>query len=232
MFKKVIISTVLGLIFWSFVFALLISGMHLFNSMNYEELKIELPKSAHVSEKSIANVDGICTGFVIAKDLVMTAKHCMKDPTQDIVVYFENKTVEQKGNWVFASDDHDVAIVKTNTKGRTPFIISKEYPDMYTEYFLRGYPGGIPFVTTVKMFYTGTYEGYDVYTGVGIKGFSGSPILGPDGKVYGLIVMGEFVLSSSPFIPLIIQSNTFWLAYVENTSTLYKTIYEYQHSLR
>lgn len=70
-------------------------------------------KTVQPAVVSISNGRRICSGFIIGKNYVITAKHCTKHPNTIVITFYD--MVEIIGIVVYTDSKNDFVILKTNT---------------------------------------------------------------------------------------------------------------------
>lgn len=176
-------------------------------------------------ENSIALIDRSCNGFIVAQDIVLTDRHCIRKNQTTYAIEFEYGNIIS-GTVEYVSRVYDLALIKVKTNDRKIFNIATHRPKKDKHYFVRGYPGGVEFIITIELLYSGYIKRYDVYSGVAIRGYSGSPILDKNYEVQGVLVMGEMIYTPLA-VGAVIQTNTFFATYVEPAEAINIFILEY-----
>lgn len=143
-----------------------------------------------------------CSGFVIAKNRIMTAAHCVDAGQNGYITYPDGKKVAYKPLfWGLSGTSTDVAIVAAPTFNLSPIPLAMEeqYPEPAFFFSSReGAPTGFPSVL----------QGLDpdaLGFGLGqvFPGDSGSAVINAKGELCGVVVMRS--LDNAPhfwFVPL------------------------------
>lgn len=134
------------------------------------------------------------SGWVAGPDSVVTNFHVARGGTGDIYVDFSDG--ERRECWTATADrEMDLAVLKCDTGRRRPLPLRVDVPGPGTPVAVVGYPGGRgPTVTTgVLLPERQQIQGIDVIivTASVTGGSSGSPAVGPDGAVMGVITFRQ-----------------------------------------
>jgi V8-like Glu-specific endopeptidase len=160
-----------------------------------------------------------CTGFLVAKDILVTAGHCVTDmsdctghkwvfdytsETRKIAkknVYSCKQILGQKLTMgIFSTKDYAIVKLDRVVSGRTPLKLKmKGNPKTGTEVAVIGHPSGLPLkiaggATIKKKRINFFYANLDAY-----GGNSGSPVFDENtGEVLGILIQGARDYISSP----------------------------------
>lgn len=155
-----------------------------------------------------------CTGFLVEKDLIITAGHCvanadacknfrwvfdykMKSDSEVTTVYSKRevhqcKSIERQAAITIDSIDYALVRLYTKVEGRTPMELDKNIPKKGTPLVIIGHPTGLPSKiapgAVVKKINSHSFEA-DLDS---FAGNSGSPVFNAtSGKVLGILVSGS-----------------------------------------
>lgn len=144
-----------------------------------------------------------CSGFVVAKNRIMTAAHCIDGSKPGDVVYPDGKKVTYKPLlWGIPATSTDIAIVAAPTFGIRPLIVAtdEQYPEPGMFFSAReGYPVGFPAMLDHMDRADGLGHGH----GQVFPGDSGSAVLNARGELAGVVILRA--MDNTPnfwFVPL------------------------------
>lgn len=129
--------------------------------------------------------EGVCTGFVIKKDLVLTAGHCFAE---------ELWSDGQRAEPIKIDKFYDLMVLQTSTK-KTPVTFRDDPPRRFEPLTAIGYARGWDRVTVleVKPFMINFSPRPEMPPGIFtqggfLRGQSGGPVVDSEGNVVGLIL--------------------------------------------
>lgn len=128
-----------------------------------------------------------CTGWVAAKDVLVTAAHCADSPAPVYALIKGHTTKFKKMYLGVSATEHDVAVLAGDTRDITPLPLADKLPELPAMCFWVGYAGEPQSKLMPGMLRHFEPDGMLSGIGQGRGGDSGGPILGEGGKVIGLI---------------------------------------------
>jgi S1-C subfamily serine protease len=137
---------------------------------------------------------GLGSGFLVSKDgYILTAAHVVRDATS-VKIRWSDKE-ETAGQVVRISKGRDVALIKTDPRGRDPLALRRDAPPPGATVFAIGAPYGQELQGTVMrgvLSATRVIQGYSfIQSDVAVNhGNSGGPLLDEQGRVIGICDAG------------------------------------------
>lgn len=162
------------LIYLSFITTLII----ILFSFYYSQPSIVFPMSkAPLIHKSVVHVGFGCSGFVIKRDTVLTAAHCVEHGGITLVEFYDRNKEPFKVVWRGKSNtSFDFAILKGKTYKYPPLKLAKKVPEPITAVQSLGY-GGTPHQWWTPGRYLGSYKNEWYIVCEVIPGDSGSAVI-------------------------------------------------------
>lgn len=149
-----------------------------------------LPQVLHLYQNHHA-----CTAFIVGKNLVATAAHCIDSKGQIVLESIYNKKTEAKPLYVGqVGEKDDVAILWAPTGKIVPLDLSKARPVFPSFCEFVGYAGTAHQSILPCIVKQAGQFGYDL-NGQARGGDSGGPLFGADGKIIGIITRSDRNLS-------------------------------------
>jgi len=156
---------------------------------------------------NILSLNSSCTAFVIGKNRIMTAKHCvmgMKETNRlstGVFVdgYTTNFKLVNEGEEI---DTHDWAVLEGDTRNVIPFKLTTKLPNVEDICWHAGYGGTGVVQNKMLCSFSYTYTGYIVISSAAIPGDSGSPVIDENtGVVVGLLVRTRYPIPTAYLVP-------------------------------
>jgi len=97
-----------------------------------------------ISNESVVNVDYICSGVIVQRDLVLTAAHCISDENVDLITVIFSDSSSNKFDLRYIGKpggSEDFAILIGDTGNRSYLPIAHSMPDPFSEIAHVGYSG-------------------------------------------------------------------------------------------
>jgi V8-like Glu-specific endopeptidase len=159
--------------------------------------RVERP-AAFESIVHVFNNGSSCSGFIVAEDTAVTAKHCVQNigPHDHAVLstgWLVDFKVAAQGRTL---DGQDWAIINLPTQGLSPLAIETKKASHRDFVFIVGHPEASLTQFATPGLVNGYVEGYLEIFLKAYPGDSGSPVFNADGKVIGILVRAH---STAPY---------------------------------
>lgn len=154
------------------------------------------PEDQAIAKASVTRVaeirtqGGLCSGALVASDLVLTAWHCV-DRVRDQEVTFRGLNETYTSVVVAFDDRHDLAVLKLHrAPPLKPLVVREETKPLAegTPLLTIGHPLGIRYTTTAGKAIE-PLESFFLFNARINQGNSGGPILGRDGQIAGVVII-------------------------------------------
>jgi V8-like Glu-specific endopeptidase len=174
-------------------------AVHLVNYTRFEEIS---------NVPNILSLNYSCTAWVIKKNLIATAKHCVMGMQERNALslgvftdgYSTNFKIINQGEEL---DHRDWAILEGDTRNLIPFDLATEAPEFDSNCWHAGYGGGSAVQHKMPCsFGQEALGGFFTLHSVAIPGDSGSPVVDEEtGRVIGLVVRTGYPIPVTYVVP-------------------------------
>ena len=155
-------------------------------------------------------IGGHCSGTVIAKNMILTAAHCMIVPSfnletlqieespmsigDSISVSLGDSVFSGKAFAIGSTVDSDLALIVGDFTAFDTVAVGDKAASPQEEVTVSGHPLGVPPIVTAHFTYTSIMKfggvTMDLYWGQACGGFSGSSLQNSSGEIVGVLTQG------------------------------------------